>query len=175
MNLSDFHIGLEFVCGPFWYRCTDVGTRTVVAIRLVENDPVWYQGPPYLVDEVVLDETEIVDCHLTEEDAIHAALDAADNSGHPGYPKNVVSRMLDAEHNCPAYPRKGLLRLDRVTAIGEILHPYAARQLQDGWIIQLYVPFTQEWAEMPEREFIALSVAVAADVRSRADQTRRHD
>jgi hypothetical protein len=59
MKPSEFHIGLEFTCGPFWWRCTDVGTRTVSAIRLVEDDPVWYEGPPYMVNEVVLDEAEL--------------------------------------------------------------------------------------------------------------------
>ena len=65
MRVADFHIGLEFICGPFWWRCTDIGTRTVAAVRLVEDDPRWYEGPPYMVEEVVLDETELEDGHLT--------------------------------------------------------------------------------------------------------------
>jgi hypothetical protein len=40
MKHGDFHVGLEFVgSGGFWWRCTDVGTRTVVAIHLVELVP----------------------------------------------------------------------------------------------------------------------------------------
>src|SRR5471030_3538154 len=86
MKPADFHIGLEFVCGPFWWRCTDVGSRTVTAIRLVEDNPVWYEGPPYMVDEVVLDEAELGDAHLSEEEKIRASIDEARKSGHPGFP-----------------------------------------------------------------------------------------
>ncbi len=49
MELSDFHIGLEFVASAgFRWRCTDVGTRTVLAIQIDRRDPNWYQGPPYI-------------------------------------------------------------------------------------------------------------------------------
>lgn len=34
MEHSEFQIGLEFWCGKRRWRCTDVGTRTVVAIRV---------------------------------------------------------------------------------------------------------------------------------------------
>jgi len=34
MTLADFHIGMEFTCGERLFRCTDVGTRTIVAIRV---------------------------------------------------------------------------------------------------------------------------------------------
>lgn len=35
MKHSDFHVGLEFLGSTgFRWRCTDVGTRTVVAVRL---------------------------------------------------------------------------------------------------------------------------------------------
>jgi hypothetical protein len=39
------------------WRCTDVGKRTIVAIRLdMDHDPFWYSGPPYPVVEHVFDE-----------------------------------------------------------------------------------------------------------------------
>jgi hypothetical protein len=34
MRLSDFHIGLEFWMSGSHWRCTDVGSRVVVAIKL---------------------------------------------------------------------------------------------------------------------------------------------
>ena len=175
MKPSDFHIGIEFTCGPFWWRCTDVGTRTVTAIRLVENDPVWYVGPPYMVDEVVLDEAELEDAHLTEEDAILASIAEADTSGHPGFPHEVVSRMMGEKRGDNLYPRKRLLQFDRVRADGEILHPYAARQngRADGrsWVIRLYLPFTQEWTELAEAEFLGLQISTADAVSMRAERT----
>lgn len=75
MKHADFHIGLEFVAtAGFRWRCTDVGTRMVIAIRLDHADAAWYQGPPYIAEEVVFDEHELSRCHLTEDDAIRAAM-----------------------------------------------------------------------------------------------------
>ena len=142
----------------------------MVAIRLVENDQVWYQGPPYMVEEVVLDEARLADCHLTEEEHIEAAIVEADTLGHPGYPSEAVHRMTEARLKNPIYPRKGVLRFDRVRADGEILHPYAARRIADEWVISVYLPFTHNWSEMPELDFIALPTATPADVKRRSGQ-----
>ena len=174
MQIADFHIGLEFICGPFWWRCTDVGTRTVAAIRLVEDDPVWYEGPPYMVEEVVLDEAELEDAHLSEEEKIQASIEESRMSGHPGYEHGVVSRMMDEKLDGDRYPRgRRLLEFDRVRTDGEILHPYAARRDgctdRNAWIIRLYLPFGKEWTEMGEREFLALPLSTPAAVRAGAD------
>ncbi|MEI5680489.1 MULTISPECIES: hypothetical protein [unclassified Mesorhizobium] len=78
---SNFHIGMEFEVNGGTFRCTDVGTRTVVAIRI---DPVeittkhsdgtvtnavlsraeaenagWFNGPPYALAELVFDEDDL--------------------------------------------------------------------------------------------------------------------
>jgi len=48
MRLSDFYIGLEFYMSGSRWRCTDIGSRVVLAIKLEhEDDPSWYKGPPY--------------------------------------------------------------------------------------------------------------------------------
>ncbi|MBI3560171.1 MAG: hypothetical protein HY080_00425 [Gammaproteobacteria bacterium] len=85
MKLSDFSIGCEFVCADKRWRCTDVGTRVVVAIclepgqisryrpgyqqdpavaveRLQSNDPSWFKGPPYAISEIVFDEYDHPAC-----------------------------------------------------------------------------------------------------------------
>jgi len=85
MELSQFAIGKEFRCGDNTYRCTDIGTRVVIAIRV---DPIertsfdtetgmtateiasraqaeadgWLDGPPYIVAEFVFDEDEQEAC-----------------------------------------------------------------------------------------------------------------
>ncbi|HEY1943980.1 MAG TPA: hypothetical protein VGH40_17855 [Roseiarcus sp.] len=85
MRFSDFAIGLEFWCGAHRWRCTDIGSRVVVAIRIDVADIVekrrdeivhrrltgqeaeaegWFSGPPYPVAEVVLDEDDIEGCSL---------------------------------------------------------------------------------------------------------------
>jgi hypothetical protein len=65
-RLSDFHIGLEFWMSGSRWRCTDVGTRVVIAIKLDhDDDPSWYNGPPYAVCECSIDEYVIHVCSLT--------------------------------------------------------------------------------------------------------------
>jgi hypothetical protein len=170
MKPTDFHIGLEFFGrAGFRWRCTDVGTRTILAIRLdPDDDPNWHQGPPYIAEEAVFDEVGLERCHLTHDDALRAAIDEADTSGHPGYPHEVVLEMLEASRE-DHYPHRGVVRFDRRAPDGEVLHPYAGRKEGDVWIVRLYLPFREEYSEMPERDFIALPVATADDVRTRAD------
>ncbi len=78
MDHDDFSIGCEFVCADRRWRCTDIGTRVIVAIcleprevvmlrngsqtRRVSNDPADLNGPPYGVLESVFDETELPGC-----------------------------------------------------------------------------------------------------------------
>lgn len=92
MQHSDFQIGVEFKLNGARYRCTDVGSRTVIAIRIdevavVEYEPkshsldqqaarYWpkkmnyiqaheaglFNGPPYALEERVFDENDIIVC-----------------------------------------------------------------------------------------------------------------
>ncbi len=81
MEHKDFQIGQEFWSAERLYRCTDVGTRTIVAIRIdqvkvagtspelhrtldrktAEVDG-WFNGPPYPVPETVFDEDDMPIC-----------------------------------------------------------------------------------------------------------------
>lgn len=64
MRLEDFRIGRKFLCGDRRWRCTDIGTRVVVAVCLDDHpdDPSWYNGPPYAVAESVFDEYDQEAC-----------------------------------------------------------------------------------------------------------------
>lgn len=65
MRHADFVIGREFRCGGRDWRCTDVGTRTVIAVALgMPAD--WYTGPPYIVAETVFDENDLPGCELVQ-------------------------------------------------------------------------------------------------------------
>lgn len=89
MKRSDFVIGLEFWSGEKRWRCTDVGTRVVVAICLephevvtvaldrdgrrstvprseMTDDPSWFNGPPYAVVEHVFDEDSQLSCTVNQ-------------------------------------------------------------------------------------------------------------
>ena len=70
MQHSDFEIGKIFLCGGNRWCCTDIGSRTIAAIRLDhDDDPTWYRGPPYAVAESVFDENDFEGCELTGEAA----------------------------------------------------------------------------------------------------------
>src|SRR5215213_10056599 len=58
MKHSDFKIGSEFLTETGRWRCTDIGKRTIAAIKL-NHDPAWYNGPPYAVLEQIFDEYDL--------------------------------------------------------------------------------------------------------------------
>lgn len=89
MNRPDFHIGLEFWTGAGRWRCTDVGTRVITAIRVDSVNLVrseagvqtpytltgeeaeaqdWFNGPPYVVAEMVFDEYDMEGCLLDPDE-----------------------------------------------------------------------------------------------------------
>lgn len=63
MSHAEFSIGCEFLTATGCWRCSDVGTRTIVAIKLdLDHDPSWYSVPPYAVAEHVFDEYDLDGC-----------------------------------------------------------------------------------------------------------------
>ena len=87
MRHSEFKIGETFWCGGRQWRCTDIGTRTIVAIRVdrveVGSDMPerrrilsraeaeaegWFNGPPYAVAESVFDEYDMEACSPEPEE-----------------------------------------------------------------------------------------------------------
>lgn len=56
LQLHHFTIGREFWTETGRWRCTDMGTRTICAIKL-DGDPCNWNGPPYSIVEHVFDET----------------------------------------------------------------------------------------------------------------------
>ena len=83
MEHKDYTIGQEFLCGGQRWRCTDIGTRVIVAIGIelaqyvswkagesvtktltreeAEADG-WFNAPPYPVPETVFDEEDMQAC-----------------------------------------------------------------------------------------------------------------
>ena len=91
MTHDEFRIGKDFWSGGTLWRCTDVGTRVIVAISLgphevvehevpngartlssqrshVSTDPDWFNGPPYAIVEHVFDEYDIAGCLPTRDE-----------------------------------------------------------------------------------------------------------
>lgn len=52
MKHSEFQIGMEFLTGSGRWRVTDIGTRTVLAIKLDQADPRNYNGPCWISSAV---------------------------------------------------------------------------------------------------------------------------
>jgi len=66
MQHADFQIGMEFLTATGRWRVTDIGTRTVIAIKLDQTDPRNYNGPPYSIVESVFDEYDFGGCRPVE-------------------------------------------------------------------------------------------------------------
>lgn len=85
-----FKIGEDFWAGEQQYRCTDIGSRVVVAIRVDRVHAVeysspdrkktrrtlnkaeaevegWFKGPPYAVAERVFDEDDLEVCETEDQ------------------------------------------------------------------------------------------------------------
>jgi hypothetical protein len=67
MTYDDFSIGTEFYTDTGRWRCTDKGTRVIVAIHLDKDDESWYNGPPYAVTEHVFDEYDFAACRIAPD------------------------------------------------------------------------------------------------------------
>ena len=88
MEHSEFTLGATFWCGGRQWRCTDIGTRTIIAIRIdsvdvgsnvpelrrtldrheAENQG-WFNGPPYTIAESVFDQDDLDGCSPEPETA----------------------------------------------------------------------------------------------------------
>ncbi len=62
MQKENFHIGCEFYTATGKWRCTDIGTRVIIAIKLDKKDESWYNGPPYASFYVILRRQKIKWC-----------------------------------------------------------------------------------------------------------------
>jgi hypothetical protein len=66
MKHSDFKIGMDFFTASGPWRVTDVGTRTIIAIKLDQKDERNYNGPPYSIVETVFDEYDFEGCYIKQ-------------------------------------------------------------------------------------------------------------
>jgi hypothetical protein len=83
---------MTFWCSGSLWRCTDIGTRTIIAIQIDRVDvgstspewcrtlsqseaeaEGWFNGLPYAVAEAVFDEYDLEGCSLEPDDIASAA------------------------------------------------------------------------------------------------------
>jgi len=96
MKHSDFRIGCEFISGSGRWRCTDVGKRTIAAIRLnQDHDPWMYIGPQYKIAETIFDEYDIEGCERAPKRRTHDASGRAE-----------IVRVLRVKQRASKKPRR---------------------------------------------------------------------
>lgn len=171
MKLEDFEIGKKFY-GPagFQWLCTDKGTRTITAIMLdYDKEDYWFQGPPYSVEEEVFDEHEMESLYTDTKGMILERLDDLETSNHPNFLAEDVHKMFkEKDRN---YPRKKLLKRDRVNAEGHILHPYSARRDKNNiWMVKVFELFSREYTEIAENDFVQLPFSTEEDMKKRKEK-----
>lgn len=106
MKRREFRLGELFWCAGQRWRCTDIGTRVIVAIsiephevvtldpvagehctpierRHVTHDPAWLTGPPYAISEAVFDEHSMVACSKERDAVLNDEVAGAESAGCP--------------------------------------------------------------------------------------------
>jgi hypothetical protein len=163
MKPSDFKIGLEFWMSGSRWRCTDVGSRVVVAIKLDQyDDHSWYNGSPYKVAEHSLDEYDLMACSLREVEgnSYPVLLDKDERDAMSGiafriYEKRFTPQTVYLE--LTGFPIELDIQMDNlkssVTArfplawahkVGIVDQEYVARQIQSIIDTKLRTPMARE-------------------------------
>jgi antitoxin ParD1/3/4 len=144
MQHNEFKIGETFWCSGRQWRCTDIGTRTVIAMRIDSVDvgstnpelcrtlnraqaeaEGWFNGPPYAGVEGVFDEDYMPACSLEP--------DLRDDAPIVTEPDDADGEAVDA----------AALRMARVSAVREQASSGGLRfeaylpSDQAGWLLDL--------------------------------------
>lgn len=175
MNLVDFAIGQDFYNAVGKWRCTDIGQRTITAVRWPDDDEMpgmagledWLRGPPYALKEVVFDEKDMGLAYRTLAEAVGRSLDSA----HPGFAHEDSNRMFKGvrrrmeERVNGARPASSplmdrLMRHERVLD-GRVLHPYDWKD--DGLVVCVFDVFGKTWMDVPLADLLRAPVATEED------------
>lgn len=183
MRHSDFTIGQDFFNAVGKWRCTDIGLRTIAAVRWPEDVEIpgrtsvndWLKGPPYPIKEVVFDEKEISQAYRTLEEAV----DRSRNSAHPGFSGQAVEKMMGSGRKRlnrkaagePALAADPLMdRLTRYERVvdGQILHAYDWNE--DASQVHVLDVYEGIWKAVGVEDFMAGRVATEDDYIARAQK-----
>ncbi|AVT75418.1 glyoxalase family protein [Rhodopseudomonas palustris] len=131
MNHSDFRIGLEFVTEAGRWRCTDIGTRTITAIRLDRGDDTsWYDGPPYAIAETAFDEDDIASCEIAPERGSFGDTGKLQIGGLKQYPLSALSQICAIDYTAVIARNMPAMR----TFYGDLLGFSLIRELSPNWV-----------------------------------------
>ena len=135
---EECYIGMEFWSDGGHWRCTDIGKRTINAIKLNQEDPRNYGGPPYMVVESAMDEYCLPTCYKTKgerDDNFPDVYDGPDSSAvltsdsgsgkyyRRGVEKKVVTKFDEAEFR-------------RVKRLGQAMRDGTATESEQNWLVR---------------------------------------
>lgn len=174
MKIEEFKIGKTFYgAAGFLWLCTDKGTRTIAAIRMDPSKAsVWFEGPPYNVNELVFDEIDMDGCYTSEIDMLNNTVDHSTKSLHPNYSakdslKMVKERVKDnreyyfIKKSMPI--NNAILKRDRVNDQYQILHPYSMIKDGPSWYIKVFDIFNGTYEIIHEDVFVKFHIAQRSD------------
>lgn len=167
MKITDFKIN-EFFYGAagFKWLCTDIGTRTITAIMVTDaRNSDWIKGPPYALEEKVFDEHAMKICAKSDLEMLQERMEF---SYHPNFHGDDVFKMMK-DNGDYKYPRKHILRIDRVSPEGYILHPYSANKENDQWFIKTLELFSRQFSQIHEDEFVKLPLSSQEAMKKRGE------
>lgn len=179
MQHSDFQIGKDFYTAIGLWRCTDVGQRTITAVRWPEDVEIpagsvenWLKGPPYILDEKVFDEKDMSLAYRSVKEAVERAT----QSSHPGFSQEAARKMMRAtqrhlERRIKGEPAmaidpvmKSLCRYERIVD-GRVFHAYDWSE--DGTMVHVLDIYEDTWEEIPLVHFLISPVAGEEDYAAR--------
>ena len=178
MQISDFKIGEDFYTTTSKWRCTDIGTHFIIAIRWPDpqHEPaesalsdLWLAGPPYVLPQEVLSQEDMLRAYRSHEEMIEQAITSSTN--HPGFPNSDMEKLLAFPrrgHILSPYEkryRSGLLEFDRVRG-DEILHPYDWEEGQNdkSCQVKVYDVFLRTWGQVDLEQWLALPPCTEDDL-----------
>ncbi|HZC34117.1 MAG TPA: hypothetical protein VE242_00815 [Chthoniobacterales bacterium] len=129
-------IGMEFWSDGGHWRCTDVGTRTVIAIKLDQEDPRNYSGPPYMVVEDAMDEFDLQTCYATKEERDDNFPDVQD-----GPDPSTLVRAESGKYYRRGMEKKMVVEFNeaefrRVTRLGQAMQEGSATESEKLWLVR---------------------------------------
>ena len=135
---GDCFIGMEFWSDGGHWRCTDVGKRTINAIKLDQEDPRNYGGPPYMVVEHAMDEYCLPTCYKTKEERDYNFPDVYDG---PDISSVVTSESDSGKRYRRGMEEKMVTEFDaaefrRVERLGQAMQDGTATESEQNWLVR---------------------------------------
>jgi hypothetical protein len=129
-------IGMEIWSDGGHWRCTDIGKRTVIAIKLDQEDTRNYSGPPYMVVEHAMDEYDLPACYARKEER---------DNNFPGV-DDGPDPSTTVRYEFGNYYRRGMeekivvefneAEFRRVTQLGQAMREGSATESEKLWLVR---------------------------------------